>query len=398
MPFIAELDEAWLHRELYAAIMRSALQQPGSKTRLAEQIGVSPVYLSYIMASDYDGTLRHPAPDTMARIVEHLPASKEEREAVRYHMTMAREQERRGQEKFTRVIRDCDLRDVARDVGDQYENFTYAQSAGGYGSMAALQAYCSLTIHSVPWYVDPVSFAKVCLVAHNADGVLDLRIDNLWHAKLARAILQDLEPRWPGLDYDAAQYLLANAMCAEAKGYRDLGLSRDALKILAQAEAMAQDERMPAWRFWEPHIHLSQIRTLCHRRRFPITEVEMLAGRVRESLDYAGYKEWECRLWNLWLDCRVSEAYLRRGGERNRRKAEALLYYQWDSLESLPRAGPNDRVLLMKTLGRLYQMARDHQGARWFLNQALAIAQENSLPRQVDQVRRLLQESQPSET
>ncbi len=396
MPFIAELDEAWLHRELYVAIMRSALQQPGSKTRLAEQIGVSPVYLSYIMASDYDGTLRDPSPGTIARIAEHLPAPREEREAVRYHMSMAREQERRGRQGFVRMIRDCDLRDIARDVGDRYEDFTYARSAGEYASMAALEAYCSLTIHSVPWYVDPVSFAKVCLVAHNADGVLNLRIDNLWHAKLARAILQDLESRWPGLDYDAAQYLLANAMCAEAKGYRDFGLNKESLKVLAQAEAMAQAERTPAWRFWEPHIYLSQIRALYRTRRFPITEVEMLAGRVRESLDYAGYKEWECRLWSLWLDCRVSEAYLRRGGERNRRKAEALLYYQWDSLESLPRLGPNDRVLLMKTLGRLHQAAHDHQGARGFLDQALAIAQQNNLDRQVDQVRQLLQESPPA--
>lgn len=72
--------EAELHREIYAAILTSALARRGAKEHLARLVGITPQHLSYILVTDRDpenlrAIRRTPSEALCRRIAAALPLS-----------------------------------------------------------------------------------------------------------------------------------------------------------------------------------------------------------------------------------------------------------------------------------------------------------------------------------
>jgi hypothetical protein len=62
--------EAEIHREVYTAILHSALKTPGSKRSLATALGISPQYLSYI-CDPTNTYARDPSPKLIEKLVQY---------------------------------------------------------------------------------------------------------------------------------------------------------------------------------------------------------------------------------------------------------------------------------------------------------------------------------------
>jgi hypothetical protein len=59
---ISASQQAELHREIYAAIIKGCTRQRGARGRLAADAGITPQYLSYVLVADTDPR----APDVVA--------------------------------------------------------------------------------------------------------------------------------------------------------------------------------------------------------------------------------------------------------------------------------------------------------------------------------------------
>lgn len=83
--------EEQTHREVYIAILNSALREVGSKARLAQRLGISRAYLSYLLHPDprTSDSFRRPSPRIADAIARALPVEPEVRDALREHMYQA---------------------------------------------------------------------------------------------------------------------------------------------------------------------------------------------------------------------------------------------------------------------------------------------------------------------
>jgi hypothetical protein len=93
MRFISHFVEAQLHREVYVAVLNGLLRTPGEKRAFAQKVGISPVYLSYLLALDSGAssypTLRTPSLKVAQRIAQAAPAPADVRESLLLHMTLS---------------------------------------------------------------------------------------------------------------------------------------------------------------------------------------------------------------------------------------------------------------------------------------------------------------------
>lgn len=89
---LADLSlEEQVHREVYIAILNSALREVGSMARLAELLGISPTYLSYLLHLDprTSYSSRRPSLRIAEAIAHALPLAPDVRDALLEHMVQA---------------------------------------------------------------------------------------------------------------------------------------------------------------------------------------------------------------------------------------------------------------------------------------------------------------------
>src|SRR5215469_928520 len=127
--------EEQIHREVYIAILNSALREVGSKSQLARQLGISRAYLSFLLHPDprTSYSFRRPSlriADAMSRA---LPVEPEVRVALREHMQQAHMAHIRRQRVSAEDCSDGAITSRIAELRRLHSEATFASASRGRG-------------------------------------------------------------------------------------------------------------------------------------------------------------------------------------------------------------------------------------------------------------------------
>jgi transcriptional regulator with XRE-family HTH domain len=248
--FIDLAREAQRHREVYIAVLQGALRTPGDKRRLAAQVGITPQYLSYLL----DPHDRTPSPVVAEKIAQALPIDPEQRRALMEHMLLA--SERRMQ---LRKVCCSDL--PGRPVDEYLEELRQAHHEAGYtrDPKQAKDQYRAVSeasrelLKQLNPAAYPLDVVEVCFLLHDVESVLNRHSDALYHAKLARDTLDNLDEADYDRDREGFDRYQINAIRAEAVAYHNLKLAHQAYDSCREAETTKAMRYRSE--FWKPHLY-----------------------------------------------------------------------------------------------------------------------------------------------
>jgi tetratricopeptide (TPR) repeat protein len=384
---LAYLDlmlEAQLHREVYVAVLDSLLQERGSKRHLANVVGITPQYLSYVCVLDQDpadlrAVSRTPSLAVAERIVRALPLPLEQRESLLEHMTLACERRLQAHESLQLRWADTTVDELVGELQRMHHRATFAQDLGSSrAEYRAIQEATGIILCRLDLRRQPFALASLCLIRSSVQCVLDRADDALWNAKLARAALSNLSLAIERQDGAKAEDLFVNAMQAEAVAYHNLGLFREAYRCCARAEASpAIGGRLDRWK---PHLYRDKLNALSEIPRFAISEAMGLVDQVRAVCERGIYSDEENDLLLVMMHRSLAQAYLQRG---DCAKAEGILQAEIDRMDGLAHIGALHRTLLWQTYARLCW--ERGSPSRWqnAIRRAWAIAHQAGLAHQL---------------
>ncbi len=383
MGILDSIHEAQLHREVYVAILNSTLQRPGGKRGLAEQIEVSQQYLSYLLNPQTDdlSNFRNPSSKVADKIANALPLEREQREQLLKHMYLARDRA----SQITQALR-SEL--LARPIGDFLTELRGAYQEANFATDPHISRMkylfvrdsCKMLLEYPVLYTYPLNTVEVCLLLHDAQCILNWTEDALYHAKLARAIMDSLS-RNDYRDKERFDSYQFEALRAEARAYSDLRLYREAYDTCLHAE-MSDAMRYQS-EACIPQLYRDKLQALCRKPRFALSEAEGLVAKVRAICDSA--KNDLAPRWLFMANQYLARAYL---AHHNIKKAKKLLTGIFEQMPTIPHLGPLHQTLFLKTYARFRWEEGDSTEWEYFLKQALTYAVDAGLAHQISDIKR----------
>ena len=379
------LDEAQIHREIAITILKGALRERGSKTRLAQQAGITPQYLSYLL-DPFDH--RFPAPETIRRIANLLPLDQETRTALVDHYLLARACR-------TQALTDLQAKTsfpplsierMACRLSSTLQKAQYSQGTRS-GVLYRLIYTSGMTfIRCLPTH-HPVSLplVRLFMCVHNAACVLNRHAEALYLVKK----LSFIPPHtWLELTGDRQQ-----AVSYQIRVHLEYAVTLYNLNNLAQADAHCEQAEAllrssytstPFLRaFWIPHLYRDRLNILGRTKRFPLAQAEGWADQLQEILAAGGaYTPEEQALLSFLGQTALVRVYLQRNNRRNRRRAKRILTVLQNTVDALPIAGSLHRTLFFKTAAAFYRVEGDLERERFFITLAQQEAGQAGLTHQ----------------
>jgi hypothetical protein len=231
---------------------------------------------------------------------------------------------------------------------------------------------------------EPLAFVELCLLRHDTQSVLNGLVDALWHARIARTVLEDLRPNDFREDRERLGDFMVNAIRSEAVSYHNLGLAREAYRQCQEAEvAPAIRQRLS---FWRAHIFRDKMNALANMPRFAISEAEGLAQQAEDACERGAHRKEERDVLVLLIRESLSRCYIRHGSARSLRKAGAKLESLVEEAETLAYVGPLHRTLVWRSHARLCWQRGDQKGWQDSVRHALDVAREAGLDHQVSYI------------
>jgi hypothetical protein len=383
MGILDSIHEAQLHREVYIAILNSALQEPGSKRCLAEQMEVTQQYLSYLLNPKTDDpySFRVPSSKVAEKIANALPLEHEQREHLLKHMYLARDcnsgiaQTLRSEllarpvESFLKELREA----------DQEANFATDPKIARTKYLLVRDTCKMLLEHSL-LYTYPLSTVEICMLLHDVQCILNRTEDALYHAKLARAIMEGLS-RNDYRDKERFDSYQIRVLRAEVRAYSDLRLYRDAYEKCLEAEMSDAMRSQPEESI--PQLYREKLQALCRRPRFALSEAEGLVAQVRIICDSSDNDL--APRWLFMANQYLVRAYL---AHHNMKKAKKLLTEIFEQIPTIPHLGPLHQTIFLKTYARFRWEEGDSTEWEYFIKQALTYAVEAGLAHQISDIKR----------
>lgn len=379
--FLSLTTEAQLHRDVYIAALEGVLRPAPAKQELAWQLGVKPRYLSYLLEPDDARVL---GPELAGRIVDILPLPRERRQDLLDHMLFASERRLAAARALGYELTYRPPSDLVVELRRMRDAATYAPDpAHAKPLYLAVRDASATALHVLDARRHPLAFVELCLLMYDVQCVLHRPEDALYHGKLARTAMDQIQQNGRHSGSDRLAELSINVIRAEAVAFHNLGLSREAYDTSVEAEAAANGLNHPPG-LWLPQLYRDKLKALSGRPRFTRAEAEGLARRIREIAeemtgDWGGLVE-------LLAQEALGRAYLRRG---DLRRAETVLGGQLERLDRLPHAGPLDRTALLKTWARLRWEQGDREEWKYWIRRTLVVALQAGLQDQVGKLQRL---------
>ncbi|MCS7260368.1 MAG: helix-turn-helix domain-containing protein [Anaerolineae bacterium] len=377
MRFLEIAWQAQLHREVYIAMLNSALRAWGSKRRFAERVGISPQYLSYL-CDPYN--IRTPSVQLAQKIADILPISLEQRKSLLEHMLSANER-RLQLNTFPRSgIHDCTVESYLVELRRMHQMATFSGNAPLTKIQYGVIREISITlIKNLDPIANPLAFVELCLLLSEVQCVLDRPDSALYYAKIARSVMESADPSDFWRDRERFESFQINAILAEAVAYHNLKLFDNAYDCCLQAEATEAMKHQP--KFWKPHLYRDKINALIGKPRFTLGEAEGLANRVRDiCTQRAGEFD---PLLELLINRSLGQAYIQYG---NLKKAHRLLQTLIDQMETTPHVGALHKVLLLRTFASLLWKQNALSDWKSFIKSARDIATEAGLHHQIHEI------------
>lgn len=393
MSILSDAAEAQFHRETYVAILNQLLRAPGSKRELAQRAKISPVYLSYILKLDRDpyhraSITRTPSLKVAQRIAQAIHASPETRESLLWHMTLANEKRIQADRAARVELLERPLAELVEEVEQIHVQATFASElelASRYYQLSRDMA--SNLLRQIRPESGPLAYIKLCLIVHDSQCVLNRSDDALWHAKLACAVIESLDPLQYRQERELLDALAINSVRSQAIAYYNMGHPREALRLCTRAETMNAMKQQGD--LWKPHVLRDKIKSMAELPRFSIGEVENLADEAAASCERRS--DLYAPLLSFLNSEALAQAYLQHG---NYKDAKRVLTREYERMDQIPQIGPLHRVLFMRTFAKLCRMMRDVQGWNYFIGKAYHLAIESGLLHQIDRIEDELRQGQ----
>jgi len=385
MTVLTLLEEVQLHRKVYITALNGLLKKPGAKRALAQKVGITPQYLSYILDP---WNIRTPSPRVAEAIVASLPLPSDQKNALLEHMILANERRAQMHKSIRRELVPDNVYQVLDRLRDAHQQATFSknhlQARLKYKFVCEIS---TLLIREVNPRRNPALFVELCFLGHDSGCVLNHQIDALWFAKQARHIMEIIDPYEFHQSRERFVDFKINAIRAEAVSCYNLGLHRLAHEHCKQAEALLDTGNFRSRsEFWIPHLYRDKLNALAGMSRFVISEAESLADRTKEVCEKDIHGE-EKELLLLLVHSSLARAYITRGGKRNWRKAERVLRVEFERMDKMRRIGPLHRTLLLRTFANLYRAQGDQEGWQHFIRLSIETAIAAGLVHQVQEIR-----------
>jgi len=387
MSFLTFAQEAQLHRETYIAVLNSFLKTRGSKRELAARVGITPQYLSYLL--ERWGT-RTPSAQLAESIIASLSLSLAQKHALLTHMLLANERRLQARDAIHRRLCDGSVDGLLHELKQERQQASFSHDyPTAKRKYRLVYESGKLLLDKLGTSENPLAFAELCIIVHDASCVLGRKVDALWYAKKAHFILENLGI-WDNPQEQEVLDLRIESIRSEAVSYHILRLPRQAYDYCEEAEALLETSNFKYRHdFWKPHLYRDKINILSKMPRFAITEAEGLAGQVEAVCDKdVPYTEDEKELLLFLVHSSLSGAYIQRGGKRNWRKADRLLRAEFERMGRMGKIGPLHQTLLLKTYARLRWSQGDQEEWRYFIGFALDVALRAGLEHQISEIRR----------
>lgn len=385
MGVLDSLQTEQLHREVYIAILNSALQKPGEKSRLVRRVGISPQYLSYLLQSEMDNSSNSRLPNARIaeKIARELPLEPEQRERLLEHMNLARE---------------TTIHPVRMTLPDNPRIYVNELTEAGHEASITLDPQmarekciyirekCLQLLRYAVLYTYPFETVKVCMSLHEALCILNQAEDALYYAKFAHAIMENL-PRdnYSGNDRERLDRYTIQAIGAEARAYSDLRLYNKAYQTCLQAEAKAGKIHYQSDTILS-QLYRDRLQALCRKPRFALEEAEGLVDSVKMLCERA-----ESDLAPRWLflaNQYLVRAYLNYASDLSLKKAGRLLAEIARQMPDTPHMSPLYQTLFLKTYAKFYWKKGAYIEWEYFIKQAITSAIDAGLAHQISDIKR----------
>ncbi len=275
MSILDSIHEAQLHREVYISLLNSALQEPGSKRSLAEQIGITQQYLSYLLNPETNDlqNFRVPNAKIAQKIANALPFEREQREQLLMHMCLARDGASHIARTFRADLSDYSLEHFMQELREAYQEASFSADPHiSRRKYLVVRDTCKMLLEYPVLYTYPLITVEVCLLLHDAQCLFNRTEDALYHAKLARAIMDSLSRNDYFREKERFDSYSIEVFRAEARAYSDLRLYREAYEKCLQAEA--SDAMRYQSEACIPQLYRDKLQALCRKPRFALSEAE----------------------------------------------------------------------------------------------------------------------------
>jgi hypothetical protein len=375
---IQPIVKAQIHLETAKAILHSALRW-GTIGQIAAKAGISAAYLSRLQRPEANS----PSPQVAALIAKHTHLPPEQQQDLLEHWLLARENQTLvaqfakqdkdwlGYEAIGELYRAHWLATYSKTPHEAQIYYRATQTLG-----QALAQEFSLATY-------PLAAARTHTLLHDIFCVFNRPGTALYHAKMARAILDYVEDdslyRKQGLIFynfqkeqeEILDYyeLQVNAIRSEAVSYNHLGLHGIAQATCERALKNEAVNRNPTK--WKVHILRDSINALSRNPRTGSTDLEECAYKGR-SICEANNDE----LGLLLIHNYLAQGYLLRGQHK---KAKGILNQELFRIDHSTEVGQLHKCLILRGLATLHRMQGNKAEWEFFVTQTLSIAQEAGL-------------------
>lgn len=321
MNFINLIEEAQLHREVYAAIMRSALPH-GEVIKLAKKVGKSREYIECIL-----NTSREPSGLIAEKIASVLPLEQEQRKSLIEHMMLSKESNLRSFQVMRKEFSPEWLDEQLEVVKNR---FIDAAHAGKVDLVEGKYTFVRDTIHTLLTGMTlkntPVlTFVDTCMLLHNVQCVLDRPDEALFYAKLASSILDSQDIPSNSRDKEGYHFYRVEAARAEALAYHNLELDDYAYRINQERTLSVLQDAEDAGIYFpvcELNIYVNLTRAYSKTLRPALYKIEQFTDQALKACDNFARKDaLTANYWEFVIRRSLGSAYL---DHNNLKKAQRI--------------------------------------------------------------------------
>lgn len=392
MSFLSAVEKADLHRQTYIAVLDSLVDW-GSRADFAEKVGITSRFFRYLR-DPYDN--RYPSPETAVAIANALPLPSTQKKALLEHMILARESQVEANEVIQSQLPDRPIEDHLDELRRLSQEASFAsdpeESRKKHRIVHKASDYLLKSADLRPY---PLATIELCLLATEAESVLNRQVEALSHARRARSIAERVNLRELSLQQRSRFIdLKINALRLEAVSYSNLDSFKKAIAVHERTEQLLTTREFEHRSdFWKPHLYRDKINAIKGEPRFAISTAEGLVHQVNDALETGVYAPKESELLSFLIHSSLVRTYLKHGSSRSVKKAKHILNTNLDPTQELEYIGPLHITLLLKTWARYYRDQGDRRGWQHFIGSALETALAAGLQHQVDEIRAEYQDS-----